>query len=593
MEERVFSTNPRDYNRISCAACTTVVKVHHLRRHIQSHGLRFAVRFIPYLMPPLSCSMAAYKDLYGSEYQYVLCCWHRCGICDLEMLFDLDTLYAHVNTSHDVKIKDYVESFLDMAPPRPEPTVARSGSRVDADGAPVLSPAKRPAGGGWGPASKRAGGLDITPVVRAGNVKWPEVKRNVAKHNNGYVERVQDRDEEGYLISNDFADYIRTECQICSQHTPMTRLRMHTKAAHGITITEYKAQFGLILDPVEPVFHRCGLCSELIYLDSDAVAVHLKKGGHPRMTHKDYNDAYMVDSRTGRSYVTDQEKEERAEQRLLSGQVGVRGYRGGRYCGGSRVGRSSNTSSPVAARSATSSPDQARKMVPTRGRGYRGSRGRGVRGRGRPRGHKIVKLKKEDVSDDDEDEYSESENDTKGDYITSSSSSHGRRRRARMGQGAYDEGTYDKLLKLQFTADEESESEDDEWPELKTEEDWGESKGEANRKMKQEEDEAEPWNPEGTKIDNGEDDEVLFTEEGTEEESEENSNSASYGNLATKSLQLGPNKLEVIMLDSLHDVPDDVPEQEDNSNDGAIFNFNTFSTYNNSVVHGRTKSEDA
>lgn len=162
-----------------------------------------------------------------------------------------------------------------------------------------------------------------------------------------------------------------------------------------------------------------------------------------------------------------------------------------------------------------------------------------------------------------------------------------------MGQGAYDEGTYDKLLKLQFTADEESESEDDEWPELKTEEDWGESKGEANRKMKQEEDEAEPWNPEGTKIDNGEDDEVLFTEEGTEEESEENSNSASYGNLATKSLQLGPNKLEVIMLDSLHDVPDDVPEQEDNSNDGAIFNFNTFSTYNNSVVHGRTKSEDA
>ena len=40
MEERVFSSNPRDYNRVTCAACTAVVKVHHLRRHLQNHGLR-------------------------------------------------------------------------------------------------------------------------------------------------------------------------------------------------------------------------------------------------------------------------------------------------------------------------------------------------------------------------------------------------------------------------------------------------------------------------------------------------------------------------------------------------------------------------
>ena len=40
MEERVFSSNPRDYNRVTCAACTSVVKVHHLRRHLQNHGLR-------------------------------------------------------------------------------------------------------------------------------------------------------------------------------------------------------------------------------------------------------------------------------------------------------------------------------------------------------------------------------------------------------------------------------------------------------------------------------------------------------------------------------------------------------------------------
>ena len=31
--------------------------------------------------------------------------------------------------------------------------------------------------------------------------------------------------------------------------------------------------------------------------DSDHIAVHLKTGGHPVITHKDYNDQYMVDTR--------------------------------------------------------------------------------------------------------------------------------------------------------------------------------------------------------------------------------------------------------------------------------------------------------
>ena len=47
----------------------------------------------------------------------------------MEMLFDLDTLYAHVNSLHDVKIKDYVEHYLTSEDSKPNTTA------MDADGA--------------------------------------------------------------------------------------------------------------------------------------------------------------------------------------------------------------------------------------------------------------------------------------------------------------------------------------------------------------------------------------------------------------------------------------------------------------------------
>ena len=118
--------------------------------------------------------------------------------------------------------------------------------------------------------------------------------------------RLHARDKDGYLISNDLADYMLVECRICQALKPKTRLREHTKSAHGIPITEYKARFGE-LEPIEPVFHRCGICEKKIFLDNDAVAVHLKSLGHPRITHKDYNEAFMVDTRSStRQFTTAQ-----------------------------------------------------------------------------------------------------------------------------------------------------------------------------------------------------------------------------------------------------------------------------------------------
>eukprot|EP00092_Neocalanus_flemingeri_P017333 GFUD01018748.1.p1 GENE.GFUD01018748.1~~GFUD01018748.1.p1 ORF type:complete len:612 (+),score=120.78 GFUD01018748.1:50-1885(+) len=131
-------------------------------------------------------------------------------------------------------------------------------------------------------------------------------------YNTNYLVRIQDRDSDGNLISNDLADYALVECKICHIHTPMTRLRSHTRSAHNTTITEYKAQFGPDLVPIEIVHHRCGLCGELVLLDSDHIATHLKTPGH-YITHKNYNNGYMVDARSNKYNMTKRVRDKPSE----------------------------------------------------------------------------------------------------------------------------------------------------------------------------------------------------------------------------------------------------------------------------------------
>jgi len=296
----VFSSNPRDYNRVTCLACMVIVKVHHLRKHMVGHGL----------------TMAEYKDMYGEEMQYVKKYHHKCAICKQPMLFDLDTLYNHVSTFHQVKVKEYVDLYLgpiaDMESGVNNDAQVQISDDVpvDEDGAPII-----------GLNLKRT--LDIAESMVKKSKKSKVNTKSIDTENNKplvsaddapagqvpncysttFLERVQDRDCHGNLISNDFADYALVECKICLIHTPMTRLRSHTKSVHKVTITEYKAQFGPDLIPIETIYHRCGICSELVLLDSDHIAVHLKKPGH-YITHKNYNDGYMVDSRSSKYNMT-------------------------------------------------------------------------------------------------------------------------------------------------------------------------------------------------------------------------------------------------------------------------------------------------
>lgn len=120
------------------------------------------------------------------------------------------------------------------------------------------------------------------------------------------------------------------------------------------------------------------------------------------------------------------------------------------------------------------------------------------------------------------------------------------------------------------------------------EEDWGED---AWREVQQEEEEEgegnEEWNPKVEAEDVDDEENVGFT-------AEDSNSTSSFGNHATKSLHLGPTKLEVILLDDNADDPDEKEEERvlDEEQETPMFNFNTFSTYNDKVVKARSESTD-
>merc|ERR1719394_500414 len=70
-----------------------------------------------------------------------------------------------------------------------------------------------------------------------------------------------------------------------------------------MVITEYKNRFNQhYFDMVVKVFHRCGICQEIILLDSDYVASHLQSHkGDQKITHKDYNEKFMIKANVTRN----------------------------------------------------------------------------------------------------------------------------------------------------------------------------------------------------------------------------------------------------------------------------------------------------
>ena len=92
--------------------------------------------------------------------------------------------------------------------------------------------------------------------------------------------------------SNQMKDSVQSYCQICKIPQTFTRMRSHTKSRHDISITDYKKQYGqLIENIVELIYHKCGICNKDILLDGDTLATHAKGHG---VTHKAYSEKYIT-----------------------------------------------------------------------------------------------------------------------------------------------------------------------------------------------------------------------------------------------------------------------------------------------------------
>merc|ERR1719410_3103644 len=103
-----------------------------MKKHLESHQM----------------SVDCYKMMYGQEWEYVNKVYHKCGICQFPMMFDLETLFNHLRGNHQIKVKEYIDLYIGpigtlQQQIQPKPII------LDDDGAPPparkkVSPKDRP-----------------------------------------------------------------------------------------------------------------------------------------------------------------------------------------------------------------------------------------------------------------------------------------------------------------------------------------------------------------------------------------------------------------------------------------------------------------
>ena len=120
-------------------------------------------------------------------------------------------------------------------------------------------------------------------------------------------------------FSNELEDSCRTLCKVCNASIILSKLEQHTRTKHSMTSSEYKIIHGKpVIESL--IFHKCGLCSFVLLLDSDFISQHLKT--FHQITQKHYNSTYM--QKRGKKSpvknienITDKELENMSEDDLL------------------------------------------------------------------------------------------------------------------------------------------------------------------------------------------------------------------------------------------------------------------------------------
>ena len=118
--------------------------------------------------------------------------------------------------------------------------------------------------------------------------------QDTTKGNSQMTNPAERAPREPIKFSNKMVDGVKTVCQICGSIETFVNMRSHTKKAHNLGITDYRAKHGdLEKHMVEPVHHKCQICEKVLLLESDIINTHLKTH-RGVLTMREYSAKYLV-----------------------------------------------------------------------------------------------------------------------------------------------------------------------------------------------------------------------------------------------------------------------------------------------------------
>ena len=325
-----FSNNLADYTKTACKICGKEATLSQMRVHTKGkHGMQ----------------IYEYRSKFNQHnFDIIERVFHQCRICEKIILLDSDRVASHLHShkgDHKLTQKEYNEKFMIKIRDQKNSKVfmTKSSPNHESSNYPkkTISVIAN--------TSDSPNMVAVTPNVAAMEVAT-EVVEDLLEHvfqSSGVMEDIPGRvmeqpprmkkktdfisrihvnltrrcficdfdikssEYEAHLhnhsediktlkISNNLTEYCKTACKVCGNIFNLNGMTGHIKNEHGMVPTEYKKRYKQhYFDLIEKVFHRCGICRDIILLDKDSITHHLQSHkGEQRMTRKQYNNEFMV-----------------------------------------------------------------------------------------------------------------------------------------------------------------------------------------------------------------------------------------------------------------------------------------------------------
>jgi len=94
---KFYSDNFEDCCKVRCKVCMKIVKIPSLRAHTRDDH---------------QMNVTAYKEKFGSEYDFVNEVYHKCKMCGIELLLCPDSIASHARSHHKMTAKEYTDKYI-------------------------------------------------------------------------------------------------------------------------------------------------------------------------------------------------------------------------------------------------------------------------------------------------------------------------------------------------------------------------------------------------------------------------------------------------------------------------------------------------